>query len=73
MQDITVGFRDPHAALRDIILAQWYNEQLDQPMLDAVGTLGRDVALLVWNTIQVKFDEEWKLNSDELREFILKQ
>ncbi len=72
MSDKILGFRDPYAALTHVILAQWYEYWADdQPMLDVVANLERDVALQVLEVIRVKLDNEWMLNPHELREFIL--
>ena len=66
-----LGFRDPQARLKDIILMQWYENQLDHPLFECVDSYTREVALEVLNIIEIRLDAPNMISQKELAEFIL--
>lgn len=71
IDNLTLAVRDSHAALRDVVLTQWYDDQSDQLMFDVIDDLTREVAQEVYAAIHLKLQTgEW-LDSTELQNFIL--
>lgn len=52
-EPLTLGLRDPHAFLREEVIALWLEANEDGPLLDRVDALTRRQALLVYHTIMM--------------------
>lgn len=66
-----LGFRDPQARLRDIILMQGYEDMSDQPLLDRVDSYTREVAFEVLNIVEIRLEAVRTISQVELSDFIL--
>ena len=69
-EPLTLALHDPHAFLREEVMALWLEAEEDGPLLDKIEELTRRQALLVYHTIMMVRGSWSEIEEERIKDLI---